>query len=340
MKRNLPLRLLSHFVVVYMLLAFTWWSVLLYTKNKDAFDAKTEFLKLVMIAEHKVHNQDEFLKTVEYKNLATQYKKQEWMILGEAIVFVFSLVLAIWFINRGYNKEMRAAQQRRNFLLSITHELKSPIASIKLILQTFQKRVLQQEQKDKLLTSAVKEADRLNNLVNDLLLAAKIETTYQLNVERINLSQLLENLIKDLKVKFPDVNFNYKPDNANIFIEGDKLGITSVMLNLMENAVKYSPKPAQIFISMNQLDNNVNLEIADLGIGIADDEKKKIFDQFYRIGNEDTRETKGTGLGLFIVKQVVKAHHGSINILDNQPHGSIFRILLPLGNQKVMRNGL
>ena len=121
MKRNLSLRLLSHFVVVYMLLAFTWWSVLLYTKNKDAFDAKSEFMKLVMIAEHKVHNQDEFLKTAEYKALATQYKKQEWMILGEAIVFVFSLVLAIWFINRGYNKEMNAAQQRRNFLLSITH---------------------------------------------------------------------------------------------------------------------------------------------------------------------------------------------------------------------------
>jgi signal transduction histidine kinase len=286
-----------------------------------------------MIAEHKVHNQTEYLKTAEYKTLASQYKRQELMILGEAIVFVFSLVLAIWFINRGYNKEMNAAQLRRNFLLSITHELKSPIASIKLILQTFQKRVLQQEQKAKLLTSAVKEADRLNNLVNDLLLAAKIETTYQLNLEKIDLSQLAENLIKDLKVKFPEANFKFQLPEQDIFIEGDKLGITSVVLNLMENAVKYSPKPAQIDFSMKQHENNVIIEVADQGIGIADDEKKKIFNQFYRIGSEDTRETKGTGLGLFIVKQVVKSHRGTIDVLDNPPHGSIFRILLPLESE-------
>lgn len=101
MKRNLSLRLLSHFVIVYMLLAFTWWSVLLYTKNKDAFHAKSEFMKLVMIAEHKIHSPEEFAETAEYKSLATEYRRQEWMILGEAIVFVFSLVLAIWFINRG-----------------------------------------------------------------------------------------------------------------------------------------------------------------------------------------------------------------------------------------------
>jgi signal transduction histidine kinase len=77
------------------------------------------------------------------------------------------------------------------------------------------------------------------------------------------------------------------------------------------------------------------LEFYDQGIGIADDEKKKIFEQFYRIGNEDTRKTKGTGLGLFIVKEVVRAHQGSIKVLDNQPQGTIFSILLPLKNSKL-----
>lgn len=335
MKRHIPLRLLSHFVVVYMLLAFTWWSVLLYTKNKDAFAAKAEFMKLVMIAEHKIHSPAEFSETADYKLLASEYKRQEWMILGEAIVFVFSLVLAIWFINRGYNKEMKAAQQRRNFLLSITHELKSPIASIKLILQTFQKRVLQKEQQNKLTSSAINEADRLNTLVNDLLLAAKIETTYQLNIEEIDLSQLIENLIKNLKVKFPNVNFEFKPSEPNLLMYCDKLGMTSVIINLLENAVKYSPAPAKITVNLNRSDDQVALEIADQGIGIADIEKKKIFEQFYRIGSEDTRKTKGTGLGLFIVKEVVKAHQGLIKVLDNQPHGSIFRILLPLKNRRL-----
>jgi hypothetical protein len=96
-----------------MLLAFTWWSVLLYTKNKDAFTAKAEFMKLVMIAEHTIHSPEEFAETADYKSLALEYKKQEWMIMGEAIVFVLSLVMAIWFINRGYNKEMKAALHRR-----------------------------------------------------------------------------------------------------------------------------------------------------------------------------------------------------------------------------------
>jgi signal transduction histidine kinase len=318
-----------------MLLAFTWWSVLLYTKNKDAFAAKAEFMKLVMIAEHKIHNPDEFLETADYQLLASKYKRQEWMILGEAIVFVLSLVLAIWFINRGYNKEMKAAQQRRNFLLSITHELKSPIASIKLILQTFQKRVLQKEQQNKFTDSAIKEADRLNNLVNDLLLAAKIETTYQLNIEEVDLSLLIENLIKNLSVKFPDVNFEFEPSEPHLLMYCDKLGMTSVIINLLENAVKYSPVPAKITVNLNRSDDKVALEIADQGIGIADTEKKKIFEQFYRIGSEDTRKTKGTGLGLFIVKEVVKAHQGLIKVLDNQPHGSIFRILLPLKNRRL-----
>ncbi len=327
--------MLSHFVIVYMLLAFTWWTVLLYAKNNDAFKAKAELLKKVLYDEHIIHSDEEFTQTAEYQVIANEYKRQEWMIMGEAIVFVLSLVLAIWFINRGYNKEMKAAQHRRNFLLSITHELKSPIASIRLILQTFQKRILQKEQKDKLASSAIKEADRLNNLVNDLLLAAKIETRYQLNIESIDLTQLLENLINDLMVKFPDSHFTFEKMNENIIFQGDKLGITSVVLNLMENAVKYSPKPAQINVRLSQVENQVKLEIADQGIGIAEAEKKYIFDQFYRIGNEDTRATKGTGLGLFIVKEVVKVHRGMIKVLDNKPKGTIFRILLPLDIQKV-----
>jgi signal transduction histidine kinase len=332
MNRNLPLRLLSLFVIVYMLLAFTWWSVLLYTKNKDAFLAKSELIKQTMMSDHQIHSLEEFFATPEYQTLAKEYKRQEWMILGEGIVFVLSLVAAVWFINQGYHKEMNAALQRRNFLLSITHELKSPIASVKLILQTFQKRSLNPEQQEKLTNTALKETERLNNLVNDLLLAAKIETTYQLQPENFDLLQLTENLIADLKIKYPEVDFEIQSKNQNFFITADKLGLNSVILNLLENAVKYSPEPAKVNVRLARLDENLMIEVADLGIGIADAEKKKIFDQFYRIGNEDTRETKGTGLGLFIVKQVIKAHKGSIKVLDNTPRGSIFRILLPMEN--------
>ena len=146
MNQNLRLRLLSYIVIAYMMMAFAWWSILLFTKNRDAFRAKRDLFRIGMIADGTVKNDQEFLATDVYKNLSKQYQRQEWMILGEATFFVISLVIGVWLINRGYNKEVNAAQQRRNFLLSITHELKSPIASIRLVLETFMKRKLSPEQ--------------------------------------------------------------------------------------------------------------------------------------------------------------------------------------------------
>ncbi|MEM1322580.1 MAG: histidine kinase dimerization/phospho-acceptor domain-containing protein, partial [Bacteroidota bacterium] len=181
MAKNTRLRLLSNVVIGYMMIAFAWWSVLLFTKNRDAFLAKVDNMAIVMAAQKEVRDAAEFRQTEAYKALEKKYKRQEWMILGEAVVFVISLVIGVWLINRGYNEEMKAERQRRNFLLSITHELKSPLASIKLILETFKKRELGKVQIDKLSSGALKETDRLHSLVNDLLLAARMETAYQPN---------------------------------------------------------------------------------------------------------------------------------------------------------------
>ena len=93
--------------------------------------------------------------------------------------------------------------------------------------------------------------------------------------------------------------------------------------------MKYSPSPAEVSIDLEINNENITIEIADNGPGIPDSEKKKVFEKFYRIGSEDTRKTKGTGLGLFIVNEIIKAHHGKIVILDNQPKGTRFRITLP-----------
>jgi signal transduction histidine kinase len=330
--RNIQLRLLSYGVIAYMMLALGWWSVLLFAKNRDAFRAKEEHLRLVMTAtgEIRLGDSQAFYQSSDYLKLSKQYKQQEYMILGEAIVFGMSLAIGVWLINRGYNKEVLAAQQRRNFLLSITHELKSPIASIRLVLETFQRRSLPQEKAEKLLRNAVTEADRLNTLVNDLLLSAKLETAYQPHMESLDLAQLLEDILEQLEPKYPKAVFTYNKMSAISKIEGDKLGLTSVMINLLENAVKYSPGEPQIEARLLQEGNLITLEVADQGYGISDKEKGRIFDKFYRIGNEDTRTTKGTGLGLYIVQQIVKAHQGEIQVLDNQPKGTVFRVELPV----------
>ncbi len=318
-----------------MVLAFAWWSVLLYIKNQDAFQAKTELLRMGLAAEGKVADEAAFLDQPAYRSLQRQYRAQEWMILGEGLVFMLSLAIGVWLINRSYNKEMHAARQRRNFLLSITHELKSPIASIRLVLETFIKRALSKDQADRLAGSALTETERLNTLVNDLLLSAKLETTYHINPEKIDLPGLMSDLIHQMENKHSAARFRLEVEDDIPGLIGDKTGLTSVLLNLLENAVKYSPAPADITMKLEKRSKGVRISVADRGIGIAEKEKKHIFEKFYRVGSEDTRQTKGTGLGLFIVDQIVKTHGGKIQVLDNTPHGTVFQVDLPLEANEV-----
>ncbi|HMQ50099.1 MAG TPA: HAMP domain-containing sensor histidine kinase [Saprospiraceae bacterium] len=334
-RQSIQLRLLSYVVIAYMMMAFAWWTILLFTKNEDAFLAKRDKLRLIMAAEMGVQTDEVFFKSEVYKELQQQYQRQEMMILGEAVVFVISLAIGVWLINRGYNKEMLAAQQRRNFLLSITHELKSPLASIRLILETFQKRKLPEEQLEKFNKSALQEVDRLNKLVNDLLLSAKLETTYQVHETAIDLVSMLEEMMDKLAIKYPEAQWQLTETGDTPFIRGDVDGLTSVFSNLLENALKYSPAPAQIEIVIQPSSHFLEIDIADQGIGIPDREKSRIFDKFYRVGNEDTRKTKGTGLGLYIVKQIILAHQGKIQISDNTPQGVRFQIKLPIPVNKM-----
>jgi len=325
---NLKLRLLSYLVIFYMLIAFAWWSVLLYSKNKDAYYAKVELLRIGMEAEGLIGSTEEFLQTSNYLELTQKYQRQEWMIFGEASFFIISLVIGIWLINRGYNKEIEIAHQRRNFLLSITHELKSPIASIRLVLETFLKRNLKPEQIQRFGKNAIKDSERLNELVNNLLFAAKLETAYQPHLEPIQLSEMVNDLVDAMSEKFPKVIFSKNIQNEISTIEGDRVGMISVVTNLIENAVKYNfTEQTKIEVNLSEDNGKIFLDIADNGIGISDNEKKKIFERFYRVGNEDTRKTKGTGLGLYIVSQIVKAHQGKITVEDNLPKGTVFKIV-------------
>jgi signal transduction histidine kinase len=112
-------------------------------------------------------------------------------------------------------------------------------------------------------------------------------------------------------------------------ILADYSAIRSVIINLLENAVKYSEGVPEINIGLTLTNERCNIELSDKGIGIDQSERKKIFEKFYRVGNEDQRKTKGTGLGLYIVDQIVRAHNGFITVSSNQPKGTIFNIFLP-----------
>lgn len=329
--QNRNLRVLTYFVMGYMTLAFVWWSVLLWTKNQDAYRAKIELQQIGMAAEGLIQTPMDFYASERYQILKQSYRRQERMILGETIFLSLSLLAGLYVIYLGYRREVRASKQQRNFLLSITHELKSPIAGIRLALETIAKRgdQLPLDKRQQLSERGIREADRLNKLVEDLLLSARLENAYQFHQEPVDLAELTERITNRLRQQRPEAQIALSIATEQVHVDGDQQALSSVIVNLIENALKYSGKEPKVQVIIDTADDNVVLEVRDEGIGISPDDKKRIFEKFYRVGSEDTRRTKGTGLGLFIVRELVRAHQGQIQVSDNEPQGTVFKVSLP-----------
>ncbi|WP_183578499.1 sensor histidine kinase [Mucilaginibacter sp. X5P1] len=255
------------------------------------------------------------------------------MILGEGSMFVTVFVFGAISLHKTVNRESKLQEQKRNFLLSVTHELKSPLASIKILLQTIQKRDLTKVQILDFIDKSLLDIERLDDMVENMLLASKIDNrSYTFPKAKFNLSVLVDSIVNRLQVTKCDCNQQVidAEIEPKIEITGDKFALTSVVTNLVENAIKYSSPCEVVAVKLFSKDDKVFLQVADHGIGIADAEKGRIFDKFYRVGSEDTRNTKGTGLGLYIVKEVLDKHEASIKVKDNRPAGSIFEVTFAL----------
>ena len=317
-----------YILVAYILATFFWWSTLHFQKNEDSFEANIYILSLEYKEEGKPAA--EIAESREYLELVEKKRRQDFMIIGEGIAFLLILALGIFRIHSGFRRELLLNRQQRNFLLSITHELKSPIASIKLALQTLTKRKLSEENQAKLVNNSLQDTERLKNLVDNLLMAAKLDgESVVFAQESQNLSNVLVRIVNGFQNKHSkERTIDYDIDPA-LMVLGDRTALSSVFINLVENAIKYSEPGDTIFIKAFAKEEKVIVKISDTGLGIEEEEKKKIFNKFYRVGNEDTRKTKGTGLGLFIVRQLIKLHKGNIWVTNNKPKGSIFNITLP-----------
>ena len=151
---------------------------------------------------------------------------------------------------------------------------------------------------------------------------------YKPTNESFDYTELVEDSVKDYANRYP-ARFNMD-DMPDVKLTGDKVLIQMAVNNLLENAVKYTPADKVITISMTEKNGFAVLDVADEGPGVPEHEKAKIFNKFNRIGNEETRKAKGTGLGLYLTSKIVKQHKGRISVKDNQPGGAIFEICLPL----------
>jgi two-component system, OmpR family, phosphate regulon sensor histidine kinase PhoR len=317
-----PLKVSSVALALYLMAAFAWWAILLWRSNEEKLRLETQLL-----AQNAHVTVEQYRATPEYAAMFKKHKRYAYMIMGEGLFFIACLVIGLRTIRRTSQREMDLARQRRNFLLSITHELKSPIAAMKLVLETIWKRELNREQTQQLTSGGLKDATRLQNLVQDMLLAARLEDSWHPHYTPMNLHALVEECTETLLLRFPMCQIVNKVEQDLPAIDADKQGFTAVVMNLMENAIKYSPKGTPVEIAaFTQKNGKMRITVADQGKGIPKSEHKSVFDKFYRLGNEETRQATGTGLGLYIVKQVLEAHKGSVQILPNQPQGTIFAI--------------
>lgn len=249
------------------------------------------------------------------------------MFLGEGIFFLIIFIFGAIKLKEAFKREKKVHDQQHNFMLSVTHELKSPLASIKLYIQTILKRDLTVEQRAQFLQNSLKDIERLDDLVENVLIATKLDSKRGfIPKERFNFSETVEKIADRLQVYSCTTQTIQSHVEPEIYLVGDHFALSSVVTNLIENAIKYSPACELVSVTLKRESEVVLLSVADLGIGIGEEEKKRIFNKFYRVGSEDTRKTKGTGLGLYIVKTVLDRHNAHVKIKNNSPTGSIFEI--------------
>jgi signal transduction histidine kinase len=306
---------LLYFLALYILIQFGWWAYLLIDLNNEVYLHKIENVRLKSESREK---QEE-----EIVQLEKGIRQKHWMVIGEGSVFLLLLVWGSFHSIKSFKKEVDLARQQKNFLLSITHEFKSPLASIKLYLQTILRHDLDRKKEESFINNAIFDTERLNNLVENALLANLIDHKgYTFNHENINFSALVRLMVQKFQAVPNHENISSQIEEG-LHIRGDKNALHLLISNLMENAWKYSPPGADINVKLETYNSLIRLCISDLGVGIPDEYKSKVFKKFYRLGNEETRSTKGTGLGLFIVKHIVEGHQGKITVFDNKPRGTV-----------------
>ena len=304
MKRSLPITLAVVMIVLVILLIVGWVLVTVYAAQK--YTNNTIFWILLPVG-----------------SLILS------LILAGVIVY---LVLSIKMINLN--------QRQSNFVSSVTHELKSPIASIMLSLQTLTKYDVEPKKAKAFYVGMMEEAQRLEALVNQVLRAGQLEAGLKIaeNPEEVYLHTILESAIHSAtqRYRLSDDSVTMDcPADMRMFVS--RVPLEMVLRNLIDNAIKYGGDPLKVDVKVRRMNQDkVAIRVSDNGPGIPPHLRKKVFQRFVRLGSELERRRKGTGLGLYIVRMCLYQLHGDIRIRDNnRTQGTCFFVLLPITTKKV-----
>ncbi|MBS4035419.1 MAG: HAMP domain-containing histidine kinase [Ignavibacterium sp.] len=256
-------------------------------------------------------------------------------VVGIVMLTGLSFILVLFF--RHLSIQIRLTKLYDNFIANITHELKSPLSSIQLYLETLRTREVPPDKSKEFYDLMIRDSARLQNLINSILEISALEGKQNRNhftTQRVN--EIFPKLIRDSVEQFrlPDNSLDVKVSgDCEVFIDVNSFKM--VFDNLVDNAVKYSPGNLKIEVFANCNPKKLIVDFKDNAIGIAGKEQKKIFQKFYRIYDKDIPNVKGTGLGLYWAREIIKTHKGKISVhSDGRGKGTTFRIELPVVKKK------
>lgn len=303
-------------LLAYIITGLAWWFIALQTQNHQMTEYRLR--QLTMDEPHYIARAEAILNEQDRKT--AQY-------IGEGSTFLALILIGAIFVYREVRRQIRLQVQQQNFMMAVTHELKTPIAVTKLNLETLQKHKLDEAKQQKMIQAALQETSRLDTLANNILVASQLEVGGSVQAkEPLDLTALVQHAVHDYRSRFPDRRWE-DHIGPGISVVGDNMLLQMLVNNLVENAIKYSPREGLITIALTKKGRHTLLSVADEGQGIPDDEKKKIFGKFYRSGQEATRQTKGTGLGLYLCRKIAADHKAALKVTDNSPVGSIFTVI-------------
>jgi signal transduction histidine kinase len=262
----------------------------------------------------------------------TGKEKQLYMILFIGIILV--MLIGIILMIRAVIHESEISRMKSEFVSNVSHELKTPLALIRMFGETLDSGIVNEEKdKQKFYSIIKKESERLTHLINNVLDFSRMDAgVKEYNFQEADLVEVVRGSLEAYKFQISDNGFQIEielPDEP-LILKIDKDSISQVLLNLLNNAVKYSDEEKHILVKVQKDSTSASISIADRGVGIPKDELKKIFDKFYRVSTARTKETRGSGLGLTLAKHIVEAHGGTIEVESEVGKGSIFTVRIPL----------
>ena len=250
------------------------------------------------------------------------------LILILSLLLILTLITLFVIAIKALIKQKKVSDVKTDFINNITHELKTPLATLGISTKILEQKNIREndENFNAIINTISRQKNRLQNLIDQVMANSLAENEIELQKEKIETEDFLISIINDFKITFPKINLKTDFQTQKTILILDKFHLTTAFLNVLENAVKYGSKT--IIIKTSIIENQFSISIEDDGIGIEKNKQSLLFDKFYRVKQGNLHNTKGLGLGLYYVNQIVKAHQGSVNVVSDLGKGTQFTILL------------